>query len=196
MRWAVLGCLGGGLALTLAAAAPAHAADEPLWTRLGTGDHVILLRHAATDRSFGDPPGFRLDDCATQRNLVDEGRTQARRLGDVLRARGVPIGRVLSSQWCRCLETARLAFGRAEPWPALNAGPRSAEQVAERTRALRALLATAPSGGNLVLVTHGFNIRDATGEMPVEGGLIVVTPLGEDRFTVAGRLTPADLAPR
>ena len=171
-------------------------ADEALWTLLRGGGQVILLRHAATDRSVGDPPGFRLDDCSTQRNLVEQGREQARRLGDVVRQRAVPIGRVLSSQWCRCLETARLAFGHAEPWPALNAGPRTDEQVAARARALRALLATPPSGGNLVLVTHGFNIRDATGEVPVEGGLIVFTPLGGDRFTVVGRLTPADLASR
>jgi len=85
---------------------------------------------------------------------------------------------VLSSQWCRCLETARLAFGRAEPWPPLNAAPRDAERVAARARELRARLATPPAGGNLVLVTHGFNIRDATGDMPAEGGLVVFTPLG------------------
>ena len=192
MRCATLACA----ALMLAAAAAPAWADEALWTLLRDGGHVILLRHAATDRTFGDPPGFRLDDCSTQRNLIDEGREQARRLGEVLRARAVPIGRVLSSQWCRCLETARLAFGRAEPWPALNGAPRDTERVAARARELRALLATPPSGGNLVLVTHGFNIRDATGEMPVEGGLIVFTPHGGDRFDAVGRLTPADLAPR
>ena len=192
MRGTAVACA----ALALVAGVSSARADEALWTLLRDGGHVILLRHAATDRTFGDPPGFRLDDCSTQRNLVDEGREQAKRLGDALRARAVPIGRVLSSQWCRCLETARLAFGRVEPWPALNAGPRDADRVDARVRALRALLATAPSGGNLALVTHGFNIRDATGEMPVEGGLIVFTPLGGDRFKVAGRLTPAEVAPR
>jgi len=92
------------------------------------------------------------------------------------------------------LQTARLAFGRAEPWPALNGGPRDAERVAARVRDVHALLATPPSGGSLVLVTHGFNIRDATGEMPAEGGLVVFTPLGGDRFIMAGRLAPAELA--
>src|SRR5437899_5938444 len=187
--WLVCAC--AALALV---AGVAPAAADALWTLLRSGGQVILLRHAATDRSFADPPGFRLDDCSTQRNLIEEGREQARRLGEVLRARAVPIGRVLSSQWCRCLETARLAFGRAEPWPPLNAAPRDAERGAARARELRALLATPPAGGNLVLVTHGFNIRDATGDMPVEGGLVVFTPLGGDRFTVAGRLVPADLA--
>src|SRR2546426_209074 len=190
MRGTAVACA----ALALVAGVSSARADEALWTLLRDGGHVILLRHAATDRTFGDPPGFRLDDCSTQRNLVDEGREQAKRLGDALRARAVPIGRVLSSQWCRCLETARLAFGRAEPWPPLNAAPRNAERVAARVRELRALLATPPAGGNLVLVTHGFNIRDATGDRPVEGGPVGLTPLGGDRFTVAGRLVPADLA--
>jgi broad specificity phosphatase PhoE len=192
MRWAVL----ASAALALAVGVAPARADEALWTLLRGGGQVVLMRHATTDRTFGDPPGFRLDDCATQRNLVAEGRDLARRVGEAFRAHGVPIGRVRSSQWCRCLETARLAFGRAEPWPALNGGPRAPERVAERARELRGLLATPPTGGTLVLVTHGFNIRDATGEMPVEGGLIVFTPLGGDRFTAAGRLTPADLAPR
>jgi len=192
MRWAVVACV----ALTLVAGATSARADDALWTLLQGGRQVIVLRHAATDQSFGDPPGFKLADCSTQRNLIDRGRAQAQRLGEVLRARGVPIGRVRSSEWCRCLETARLAFGRVEPWPALNGGPRDPEVVAARVHELRAQLATPPSDGTLVLVTHGFNIRDATGEMPVEGGLIVFTPLGGDRFTVAGRLTPGDLAPR
>jgi broad specificity phosphatase PhoE len=195
-RWLIFAGATLALVVGIARAAQAEADDDALWTLLRGGGQVILLRHAATDRSVADPPGFRLDDCSTQRNLIDEGREQARRLGEAFRARGVPVGRVLSSQWCRCLETARLAFGRAEPWPMLNAGPRDAERVAARVRELRARLATAPSGGNLVLVTHGFNIRDATGDLPVEGGLVVFTPLGGDRFTVAGRLTPADLAPR
>jgi broad specificity phosphatase PhoE len=171
-------------------------ADETVWTLLRGGGHVILLRHAATDGTAGDPAGFRLEDCATQRNLVDRGREQARRLGEVVRARGVPVGQVLSSQWCRCLETARLAFGQVEPWPALNLGPRDAEHVGGRVRQVRTRLATPPSGGNLVLVTHGLIIRDATGEMPAEGGVVVIAALGGERFRVAGRLTPTDLAPR
>jgi len=190
-RRSLLAC--AALAL-MAGVAPAAAADDAaLWQLLRAGGQVIMLRHAGTDRTFGDPPGFRLEDCSTQRNLTAEGREQARRLGEVFQARGVVVGRVLSSQWCRCLETARLAFGRVEPWPALNGGPRDAERVAARVRDVRALLATPPVGGNLVLVTHGFNIRDTIGDIPAEGGLVVFTPLEGGRFTVAGRLAPADL---
>ena len=103
----------------LALAAPRlAAADEALWALLRAGGQVIVMRHAATDRSLGDPPGFRLGDCSTQRNLSEEGRAQARRMGAAFASGGVPIGRVLSSQWCRCLETARLAL--APPSPGLR----------------------------------------------------------------------------
>jgi broad specificity phosphatase PhoE len=189
------------LAVPLALAAGVAAAAEPaaddtdtLWTLLRGGGQVLMLRHAATDGTFGDPPGFRLDACATQRNLTPEGRAQARQIGEAYRARGIPVGRVLSSLWCRCLDTAELAFGRVEPLSALNGGPRrDAALVAARAREVRALLGTAPAGGNLVLVTHNINIRDATGESPEEGQLVIFTPLGGDRFTTVGRLTPGGL---
>ena len=87
------------------------AAEEPaaaLWDALRAGGHVALIRHAATTGGAGDPPGFRLDDCTTQRNLTDRGRAEARRLGERLRAEGIAVGKVLSSQWCRCRETADL----------------------------------------------------------------------------------------
>jgi phosphohistidine phosphatase SixA len=95
-------------------------ADEALWMLLGGGGQIVLMRHATTSPGVGDPPGFRPAECATQRNLTDAGRDEARRIGAAFRARRVPVGRVLSSHWCRCLETARLAFGRAEPWEPLD----------------------------------------------------------------------------
>src|SRR5256885_17206726 len=90
------------------AAAPV---DEQTWGLPKGGGQVILIRHAITTPGVGDPPGMRLDDCSTQRNLTDEGRRDARRLGAGFDARGIVVDRVLSSPWCRCLETARLAFG-------------------------------------------------------------------------------------
>ena len=98
----------------------AAGADDHLWTLLKEGGHVVLVRHAITTPGVGDPQGFKLEDCATQRNLTDEGRADAKRLGEVFRARRVPVDRVLSSPWCRCLETARLAFGAAEVWLPLS----------------------------------------------------------------------------
>ena len=104
------------LLLAMALPLPAVArASEPLWTLLKGGGQVVLLRHASTPPAMGDPPGFRLDDCATQRNLSAIGREESRRIGAAFTTRGIPVDRVLSSPWCRCLETARLAFGAAEP---------------------------------------------------------------------------------
>ncbi|HMS81661.1 MAG TPA: histidine phosphatase family protein, partial [Burkholderiaceae bacterium] len=77
---------------------------------LRDGGCVLLLRHALTEPGVGDPPGFRIEACGTQRNLSAQGRAQAARLGASLRDAGVAIGPVRSSRWCRCLDTARLAF--------------------------------------------------------------------------------------
>src|SRR5512147_3106171 len=90
-------------AILVALAAPASAADDAAaWAALASGGHVLVLRHAATDPGVGDPAGFRLDDCATQRNLSADGRRQARAWSERVAARGVAIGPVLSSRWCRC----------------------------------------------------------------------------------------------
>lgn len=173
--------------LLLLAASPAYA-DDALWARLKQGGHYLVLRHATAPGTF-DPPGYRIDDCSTQRNLSDDGRAEARRLGAELRKQNVPIGRVLSSRWCRCLETARLAFGRAEPWPALDSLRRGEEDA--RTREMRAFVSAPLSGSNIVLVTHQFNIRAVTGLPSIESGeTIVLAPLGDAGFRVAGRLAP------
>lgn len=173
------------LGLLLLVAAPAGA-DEAVWARLKDGGHILMLRHATAPGTF-DPPGFRVDDCATQRNLSDAGREEAKRIGDAFRARGVPIGRVLSSRWCRCLETGRLGFGRAEPWPALDSLRRGDEDA--RTREVRAFLSRPFTGPNVVLVTHQFNIRAVTGLPSIDSGeTIVLAPLGDAGFRVAGRV--------
>ncbi len=167
----------------------APVASEDLWTLLKGGGQVILIRHAITTPGAGDPPGMRLDDCRTQRNLTDEGRRDARRVGEVFRARGIPVDRVLSSPWCRCLETGRLAFGAAEPWQALSNLYGRSEARAEQVRQMRALVGERHTGGNVVLVSHGSTISALTGVMPAPAEMVVVTPQGGGRFTVAGRLT-------
>jgi len=148
------------------------------------------MRHAGTDPGVGDPPGFRLDDCATQRNLSEAGREEARRIGAAFRARGVPIGRVLSSRWCRCLETARLAFGTVEPWPPLDSFFDDRSREPGQMQAVRGLAGERPATGNLILVTHQVNISALTGVFPAPGEIIVLTPQGSGAFRVAGRLTP------
>jgi len=155
----------------------------------------MAIRHASTAPGVGDPAGFRLEDCATQRNLSPAGREEARRLGVAVRARGFPIARVLSSEWCRCLETARLGFGTAEPWPPLNSFFEERQRGPAQTEAVRALVGKAPASGNLVLVSHQVNIAALTGLYPVPGEVIVLTPQKDGTFRVAGRLRP-DALPR
>lgn len=177
--------------LALLVAPAAAGADEALWELLKAGGQVVVLRHASTEPGFGDPPGFRLDDCATQRNLSAAGRDEARRVGAAFRARGVAVGRVLSSRWCRCLETARLAFGTAEPWAPLDSFFDDRSREPDRTRRVRRLVGEHRASGNLILVTHQVNITALTGISPAQGEMIILTPSGQGGFRIAGRLGPA-----
>ena len=164
------------------------AADERRWTLLPGGGQVVLIRHGLTTPGTGDPPGFRLEDCATQRNLVDEGRRESQRVGEAFRARKVPVARVLSSPWCRCVETARLAFGGSETWTPLSNLFGRPENREEQVRQMRARVSEPPQGGNLILVSHGSTIAALTGINPDTAEMVVVTPQGGERFAVAGRL--------
>jgi broad specificity phosphatase PhoE len=191
-RHRALATVACGLAL-LAMPAPAAAAGEALWTLLARGGQVVLMRHAVTTPGVGDPPGFRLDDCATQRNLTEAGREEARRIGAAFRDRGIPVGPVLSSRWCRCLETARLAFGRAEPWAPLDSNFENRRREPERTAAIRERAGQWTGRDNLILVTHGANIVPLTGSQPAPGEFFMLTPEGGGRFRIAGRLPPSAL---
>ena len=171
----------------LGAAMPASANDDA-WALLKAGGQVVLIRHAITTPGVGDPPGMRLDDCSTQRNLTDVGREDSRRIGEAFRARNIRVDRVLSSPWCRCIETARLAFNAAEPWQPLSNLFGRAESRDEQVRQMRALVGERRGGGNLVLVSHGSTILALTGVNLDTAEMVVVTPRGDDRFTVAGRL--------
>ena len=147
--------LAGGLAWPLW---PAAAADDEVARLLREGGAVIAFRHALAPGTF-DPPGFTPGVCSTQRNLSDEGRAQARRIGDWFRQRGLKPARVRSSPWCRCLDTAALAFGTAEPWAALGSPHGAAETTnAESLLALRQAVGAATSARPRfeAWVTHQF----------------------------------------
>ncbi len=176
------------LLLALSAAVPAHA-DEATWALLQKGGQVVLIRHAVTDPGVGDPPGFRVDDCRTQRNLSDAGRAEARRLGAALRERGIPVARVLASPWCRAIETARMATG-AEPQvePALANLFQFGENRERQLAQFRALVAAAPTQGNVLMFTHGATTLAFTGVSPGTAEMVVVTPEGGERYRVAGRI--------
>ena len=183
--------LAAGAALTPAFTLAATA--DALWRALAQGGHVALMRHAATVPGTGDPPDFRLGDCGTQRNLSDAGRRDAAQLGDAFRGQGVRVARVLSSQWCRCIDTGRLmALGPVEPAPAaLNSFFGARPEQGRSTEALRALLAGLPrDGAAIVMITHQVNITALTGIFPAQGEIVVLALAPHRGFNVAGRLRP------
>jgi broad specificity phosphatase PhoE len=152
---------------------------------------VLLMRHASAPGG-GDPPGFRLDDCSTQRNLSDEGRAQARRIGERLRALQFPVAAVWHSQWCRARETAELlALGERRPMPLFNSffddpdGARERHFVAEA----RPLLAAWPGPGVLLVVTHQVNITALTGVFPASGEIVAMRFSSVAGAQLLGRLT-------
>lgn len=174
----------------------ASAAEVPagdLWSRIAGGGYLLLIRHASTEPGFGDPPQFRIGDCSTQRNLSPQGRDESRRLGEAFRRHRVPVSEVRSSPWCRCQETAELAFGKAQVWNELASLHFDASREAEQQRAVvDAALAHArrPAGeGNLILVTHNFNIRSLLGVSPSQAEVIVAR-VDDGRLVLVGRIPP------
>ncbi|MBK5103986.1 MAG: histidine phosphatase family protein [Burkholderiales bacterium] len=147
------------------------AADALPLAELAKPGRVLMLRHAYAPGT-GDPPNFRLDDCTTQRNLDASGRAQAAALGERLARAGITRAKVYSSQWCRCMETARLLkLGAVEALPALNSFYEREEQRDARVAALRHFLATLPADGPpVILVTHQFTINILTDAGTPSGG--------------------------
>lgn len=165
------------LAAALAAPGlPAAAAADDVAARLREGGALIAFRHALAPGTF-DPPGFQPGVCSKQRNLDDAGREQARRIGAWFRAEGLQPARVRSSPWCRCLDTATLAFGRVEAWAALGSPHGAGETTnAESLEALRqALVAASASGARFeVWVTHQFVLSRLVGSSTASGeGLVL-----------------------
>jgi phosphohistidine phosphatase SixA len=174
--------------LSFISGAAANSANSNLWQALKKGDHVVLLRHTETVPGIGDPPGYKLNDCATQRNLSDVGRQHARAWGKAFAANGVSVGGVFTSVWCRCVDTAKLAFGRADTWPALNShfeSPQFAALQAEQVKG--GIPARMQKGKALVLVTHQVNITAITGLTPAMGEAVVMK-FADKTFSVVGTL--------
>lgn len=163
-------------------------ASETLWQELRAGPAVLLMRHEATEPGTGDPPGFRREDCSTQRNLSEAGRAAARATGARLRAEGVPVAAVRTSAWCRSAETARLlGFDPPSHDQVLDSFFADRLRAPEATAALRGQIATWQGPGVLILVTHQVNITAATNEYPAPGEMVVLKP-SQAGFTVVGRL--------
>jgi phosphohistidine phosphatase SixA len=167
----------GVLAISLIIA-PGAVADDTgeTWAALAKGGHVALVRHGNAPPGYGgDPPGFKIDDCKTQRNLDERGREQARALGQAFRNHGVRVDRIVSSPWCRCLETAHLmAVGPVESSWALvpDVGPGTPVRLLE----LKEMVSAWRGPGTLVLVTHALTIRPLIGILPNQGETVVLKP--------------------
>jgi phosphohistidine phosphatase SixA len=190
LRCAVIKVLGLSALVAVSLIQPASASEEA-WRALRQGGAVALIRHARAPGT-GDPAGFQLEDCTTQRNLSDAGRKQAKRLGARFAAEGVHVARVLSSRWCRALDTARLAFGsKVEPASALDSFFDDRRMGQSQTSAARQLVTEwRYREGALVLVTHQVNITALTGVSPGEGEVVVLareqqasTSLGGSRYS-------------
>jgi phosphohistidine phosphatase SixA len=160
-----LGLMTGWSASAWAQPGPAvsSAALLTAWRREGG---VLLIRHAATEAGLGDPPGFVIGQCSTQRNLSEAGRQAARALGQWLQAQRFKPDAVRSSQWCRCQDTARLAFGAYEDWSPLNSTFAGQGDATAQLQALREGLLTLPAGRTEVWVTHQVIMTDLTGAYP------------------------------
>lgn len=146
---------------------------------LRVGACVVVLRHAQTDPGIGDPPNFRLDLCSSQRNLSPDGQAQARSIGQWFIDRQLKARAVQTSPWCRCKDTAELAFGRYTVLPALASTFDDRSAAIGHTQTLRALLQNVPPGQFEVWVSHQVNITSLTGEVPTMGEAFIVGKHGK-----------------
>lgn len=175
--------------LGLLSITPARADGEAAaWDHLARGG-TVLFRHANAPGT-GDPANMRIGSCQTQRNLDEAGRRQARRIGEAFRSRGIDVGRVLTSQWCRTRETAELAFpGRATDQPAFNSFFSDRSTGPAQTAEALVILADWRGPGALVVSTHQVNITALTGIVPASGEGVVVR-IADGRAQVVGRIRP------
>lgn len=156
-----------------------HAQGLALWQQPGV--HAVM-RHA-TAPGFGDPPGFQLGDCSTQRNLDKVGLQEARSWGERIRMAGISPTQVLSSQWCRCVDTAEaLGLGPVKALPTLNSFFQNRNEENEKTTGLKRHLASLGPHEKVLYVTHQVNITALTGVFPQSGELVLI------------RLNPIDLS--
>jgi len=163
-------------------------ADPKVWALLERGGQVVLIRHAITTPGVGDPPGMRLDDCATQRNLSAKGRADAERIGARLKAEGIAFEKIISSPWCRCVDTATLLqLGPVSSEPTFSNVVVLTDQRQSLTSGARTVIEQWTGSGNLLAVTHGANIAALTGIQPASGEIVVVKK-GSGGIEAVGRL--------
>ncbi|MDX5406049.1 MAG: histidine phosphatase family protein [Chromatiaceae bacterium] len=166
-------------------------ADDSAWALWREGKAVLIMRHTLAPGT-GDPAGFVLENCSTQRNLSSEGQQQAKRWGALLRQQHSGDITLYSSQWCRCLDTARLmGLTPPTPLPVLNSFFAGRGDGDKQTQALLQQFATAQTAQPTVLVTHQVNFTALTGIFPRSGeAAIIALPLTRPAKVLAGITSP------
>ena len=146
------------------------------WKPAKDGDKIILIRHSIAPGS-GDPTGFKINDCKTQRNLSEEGINQSKKIGKLFKENQIKVHKVLSSQWCRCKDTAKYAFGKYKEFSALNSTFQSPydKNAKKQLKELKNYIKNwKGDGANLVLITHYVVITALTDKAPRSGEIVII----------------------
>lgn len=167
---------------------------DPIVEKLQQGGYVIFFRHAATDHSQKDIDKKNLENCDTQRRLDDKGRQQSKDIGEGFKALGIPVGDVITSHYCRCINTAKIAFGKATPTMDITSIQDVTPEVKQQRIAnLRKMLATPPKPGtNTILVAHKWMFKDASGHLLEEGEAAIFQPQAHDTAHFIRRVKPEE----
>ena len=160
--------------------------SEEAWNFANGGNKIILIRHSLAPGG-GDPVGFKLDDCKTQRNLNKEGINQSKKIGKLFKKNKVPVDQVLSSQWCRCKDTAKYAFGDYKEFTALNStfqSPYNKNEGKQLKELYNFVKKWDGKGKNLILITHYSIITAVTNAVPSSGEIVIA----DKNFKVLGTI--------
>ena len=161
-------------------------ASNQAWNLAQEGDKIILIRHSLAPGG-GDPPGFKINDCKTQRNLNRTGINQSKKIGKLFKKNKVPVDQVLSSQWCRCKDTAKYAFGNFKEFAALNStfqSPYNKNEGKQLKELYEFIKKWDGKGKNLVLITHYSIITAVTNAVPSSGEIVIT----DKNFKVLGTI--------
>jgi phosphohistidine phosphatase SixA len=161
---------------------------DKLWSALKSDNHLVLIRHALAP-GYSDPDYFDVKDCKTQRNLNDEGRYQSKKIGDLFRSNGIGRAVVYSSQWCRCLDTAKLLdHGEVSELPSLNSFFKHFEREESQTELTMRWIQNAPLDTPTILVSHQVNITALTGYSPASGEIVFLRRSNDGSISVIGSI--------
>lgn len=181
-----------GLLVLLGWGLAALAADPRLVEEMRKGGYVLYIRHTSTDFSKDDTRMASFEDCANQRPLTDKGRDEARALAAHIKRLAIPVDKVYASPYCRTVETAMLAFGKAEKTQEVRGGPMKSDDP-KRYDALKALLSAPPAPGhNNVISSHGNPFYALFGAPYLAEGEIAVVRPGPAGFSLAGKIKLED----